>query len=362
MGLQNIYLISGFFFCLIAATVAYSLIKRRHSDFTHFEIIIFIPVLLTAISYAALAWNDFDIVSNLSRFGYLAPLAVSVILILTSFCHFHSWQIALIILGLAALVLIGFNLSTPLDAYFPRLANQLLIAVIWTIFCLTLKNANSSSGIVNLHIICSMIGITILFFLNAVPFALGFEAVCVTGAALAFLLFNWPPAILKLTDNGAVILAFFSGGILVYAGLESSFASVLILVMLPLCEIVFAIFAKLTFNRQAPSLKTCTACSLAINSGLEPGIVAKHVFRINLLMILFACFQVYAPNQFSVPLICAVVVCWQMYRLAHWNSLSSGLADINRTVIAELKQNYSNIKETLTKLTSQPSDRTDKKD
>ena len=362
MGLQNIYLISGFFFCLIAATVAYGLMKRRHSDFSHSEIIIFIPVLLTAISYAGLAWDDSDIISNFSRLGYLAPLVASAILILASLRHFHSWQTTLIILGLSSLILIGFDLPTPLDAYFPRLANQLLIAGIWTVFCLALKTANSSSGIVSLHIICPMIGIVILFFIGAAPFALGFEAVCIIGAAVAFLMFNWPPAILKLTDNGAVVLAFLSGGILVYTGLESSFASMFILVMLPLCEAVFATLAKLTFNRQTSGLNVCTACSLAINSGLEPGIVAKHVFRVNLLMILFACFQVYAPNQFSIPLICAIVVFWQMYRLAHWNNLSSGLAETNRTVIAELKQNYSDFKKTLAKLTSQPSDPTDKKD
>lgn len=362
MGLQNIYLLSGFFFCLIAATMAYSLIKRRHNNFAHAEIIVLTPILLAAVGYVGLDWNNSDFISAISCSAFLAPLGAAFVLFLVSFKLSKLWQNALIIFGLASLILVGLNLPTSLDKDLPPVINQLCVAAVWTFFCLSLRISNSSSGFVGLHIFCPMVGVIALFIISAAPFALGFEAACVAGAILGFLLFNWPPAIFKLSDKGADVLGFISGGILIYTGMESSFSSVLILAMLPLCEAGLSFFIGLIFASKRQNLNLNTASAMAASSGLEPSIIAKHIFRINLLMILFGCFQVYAPNNFSIPLVCAVIVFWQMYRLAHWNNLSSGLAETNRTVIAEFKQSFSDVKKYLTKITSQPSDKADKKD
>ena len=168
-------------------------------------------------------------------------------------------------------------------------------------------------------------------------------------AALAFMFYNWYPPVIELKDSGADLLGFLLGGLLIWCAAEGSGTPAVIFSMLLICETFFALAQKLTFLPRFADLRADTAYARAIASGLTPQVVASHVLRINLLLILFGCFQVYAPNQFSIPLVCAAVTAWQMYRLQNWQTLTSGLRETNRAVIGELKKNFSELKNNFNK-------------
>lgn len=367
MSLQNIFLISGILFCLLAAFITFGIAVRRQPQSARPALVIYLLVFAAALAYALFAWNDLDFISQASPLKFLAPLIAALPIAVLPFVRGKTPGAspliklalrALLMFLLAAAVLVGFNFKIDFLGTLPSLAGQLLAALIWTAIALSLRLLNGCPALAAAQTAGAGIGILILSFIGAAPFALGFEGACLAATAVAFLPYNWYPAVLELKDKGADLLGFVLGGLLIYCAVEGAAAPAVIFIMLLICETVFALLQKLTFLPVFANLKANTAYAKAAASGLNPAIIAGHVLRINVLMILFGCFQVYAPNQFSLPLVCAVVTAWQMYRLMNWSTLTSGLKETNRAVVNELKKNFSDFKDNLDKLTK-PTDKHD---
>lgn len=65
--------------------------------------------------------------------------------------------------------------------------------------------------------------------------------------------------------------------------------------------------------------------------------------RLPVLLVLGS-FQVYAPNNYSLPLAAALVALWFMSKLNNWQEPQQSLKDINREVIRDIKDNVEDIK------------------
>lgn len=344
MNIQNIFLVCGLLFCLIAAFVVFGIMARRRIPVLTPGLTLFLPPLVCAGVYAGAAWNGYDFISTISPFKFLALLlAATPIAVLSSKLN-NIYIRALLMFACSAGVLICFNFQLPSIITLPSLAGQLLAALLWTIFALSLRLINGQPALAAIQTTGTGLGILLLYFIGAVPFALGFTAGCLAAAAAAFLVYNWYPPVLELKNSDVDTLGFFLGGLLILCSLEGCIAPAFTLILYPVCETVFALLQKLTFLPRYADMQENTSYSKAAALGLNPKIIASHILRLNLLLILFCCFETYAPNQFSLPLIFAVITIWQMYRLANWNTLSSGIKETNQNILKELKKNFSALK------------------
>lgn len=349
MSFENIFLISGSLFCLAAAFVTFGIFSRRKPESPLPVLAIYILTLAVSAVYTVIGWNDYDFISPASVWSFLAPLGAAAPVALLIFHPVSSVFRSLLVFLLAAAILLGFDINISFSDQLPLWLSQLLAALLWTAAALSLRIMNGKPALVAAETVSIGFGVLILSLIGAAPFALGLEGACLAAAALAFMFYNWYPPVIELKDSGADLLGFLLGGLLIWCAAEGSGAPAVIFSMLLICETFFALAQKLTFLPRFADLRADTAYARAIASGLTPQVVASHVLRINLLLILFGCFQVYAPNQFSIPLVCAAVTAWQMYRLQNWQTLTSGLRETNRAVIEELKKNFSELKNNFNK-------------
>lgn len=349
MSLENIFLLFGVLFCLLIGFIGFSILSRRALQIPLSAIIIYGLTFVVSLAFVIFNWDDNDFISQASAFSFLAPLLAvlpTIGLIFFPLKLIFRW---LFFFCLASLVLICFNIEAILFSNLPLWANQIIVAFLWSIIAAGLRVLNGEPVLVVSEVLCTGLGIFILSLIGAAPFILGLSNACLFAASLAFLFYNWVPSALSLKDPEADLLGFLIGGQLAWCVAEGSGAPAIIFIMLFVCEFLFALAQKLTFLPAFANIKQDTAYAKAVASGLLSQTVASHFLRINLLLVLFGCFQVYAPNQISIPLVCAAITAWQMYRLVHWSTLTSGIRETNQAVAAELKKNFAEIKKHLNK-------------
>lgn len=349
MSLENVFLLFGSLFCLLSGFIGFNYLSRHTLPKPLSAIIIYTLILAVSGSFGIFDWHNNDFISPSSALAFLMPLLAALPVAALIFFPLKLIFRWLIFFSLASLVLICFNIETILFSNLPLWSNQLIVAFLWSIVATGLRVLNGEPTLVVSEILCSGLGIFILSLIGAVPFALGLTNACLFAVSLAFLLYNWYPPALSLKDSEVDLLGFLIGGQLAWCVAEGSAAPAVILIMLFICELLFALAQKLTFLPAFADIKQDTAYAKAVSSGLSQATVASHFLRINLLLVLFGCFQVYAPNQISIPLVCAAITAWQLYRLIHWSTLTSGIRETNQAVAAELKKNFAEIKKHLNK-------------
>ena len=349
MSLENTFLLFGSLFCLLAGFIGFNILSRRASQPPLSAIIIYGLSLVSSLAFIIFNWHNNDFISASSAIAFLAPLLSAlpvVVLIFFPLKLIFRW---LFFFCLANLILICFNIETILFSNLPLWTNQVIVALLWSIIAVGLRVLNGEPVLVISEVLCSSLGIFILSLISAAPFVLGVNNAYLFAASLAFLFYNWSPSALLLKDSEVDLLGFLIGGQLAWCVAEGSGAPAIIFIMLFVCELLFALAQKLTFLPAFADIKQDTSYAKAIASGLPSPTVGSHFLRINLLLLIFGCFQVYAPNQFSIPLICAALTAWQMYRLVHWSTLTSGIRETNQAVAAELKKSFAEIKKHLNK-------------
>ncbi len=354
MSLQNIFLLAGGLFCLLVSVVLFAFLNRGKLSFLKSSAIICLLVFLSCAAYSVGAFNHTDFINQTSAVQFLLPAAAAVIAAILI-----SFNLPAVLLKPVFIILpfaVCFAICDSSEIY-----QAAISALLWILICFSLPVSNRFAGVAVSPAICFGCGILVLSLIGAVPSAIGFYGVCLAAATAGFMLFNWPPAALNLSNSDAGVLGFLIGGIAACASLEGSASSALIFVMFPLCEACFAVLQKVTFMPQFADLTANTAGAKAVASGLDSAVLAKHAMRINIMMLLFGCLQAYAPDQHSIPLVCAAIVIWQMYRLIHWNNLSSGIGETNQNVISELKKNFTEIRTQIKEISpANPSKKTDK--
>ena len=139
----------------------------------------------------------------------------------------------------------------------------------------------------------------------------------------------------------------FLGWLVISFAAEGSGASAYILCLYLIIETAWAVLKKLTFLKAFADIKTNPVYYQSNISGLHPVLIANHINRNNIVLILFACFQVFAPNSYSLPLLCTIIVLWNVYRLYYWQNQPKNLSEINREFVDEFKTGLNNVKKNL---------------
>ena len=226
--------------------------------------------------------------------------------------------------------------------HLPFWGDRFCIVLLWTLFAWCFRYMNGIDGIASLQASGFVCGLLILSVLGGLPLLYGNFAAALLGALTALLVYNWYPAKLLLKDGACVSLGFLLGWLTILTAREGTGSCALIYAMYYILEICWAVGRKLIANDG--SLVSNTLYYRLNASGLSPAEIGQNVAKLLTVLLVLGSFQVYAPNNYSLPLAAALVALWFMSKLNNWQEPQQSLKDINREVIRDIKDNVEDIK------------------
>lgn len=226
----------------------------------------------------------------------------------------------------------------------PLWLDRICLILIWVAFSWSYKYLNGIDGLVSIQSFSIAFGIFILSVLGAVPNLIGNFSIILLGVFSSLVLFNWYPAKLLLKTGACVSLGFLLGWMLLLCGKECTPACGLIFAMYLIVEVLFATAKKLTLKPQYKDIVSNTVYYQANISGLSPVVVCEAIAKIMAVLVIFGCFQIYSPNNYSLPLASFILTAWFLSRIKNWQDPDKTLMELNRDVINDIKDNIDDIK------------------
>lgn len=243
---------------------------------------------------------------------HLAVFFVSVLCFIL-FCHYCSSNIAQYAVLLALCLLNAFILPNDINLFgyiFPAWAEKILIAVIWSLFAQMYFIMNGVNGVVSLQSLSVCLGIMIITVMGMLPIVYGCYSGIFIAIFLAFSLISNYPTSLTLTTSQSRVVGLIIGWLGLLTAIEGAGSCFIVLSMYYIYEMVVACLKRLSFQRQFKILNNNTFYAQLADAGISPKNINNVISRINLIIIMLACFQMYSNNEYTIPIVAFFMVFW----------------------------------------------------
>lgn len=326
------------FFALVPYTgYKYSLHKFPfYKSSAYLPIYALILVAFTIIYFANSVKSDF--LHDLNYSNIIVPLLSAGLIYAFSLtpelARFKSLTIA------AAAIVSSFFL--PPEFYLfektvPFWADRLIIIFLWWAFGYCYVFLNKMDGILPLQNMTFSLGLTLLGFLGALPQLFMLFGLCLLAVNLAFILLNWYPAKISLSDGAACSFGFIFGWLALAGSAEGCMPCMVILGMYYFLEVLTAYLQKLSLKDEYKNPLTNTSYYQVNVSGLSPDTIVRHLVKLEIIFVILSIFEIYAPNAYSVPLLAFIMGAWFLSRLRNWQTPEKSLKELNREMLENIK-------------------------
>ena len=187
---------------------------------------------------------------------------------------------------------------------------KLILALIWSLFAFFYYTLNGVEGILSIQSLSICLGTVLMFAIGIMPQIDGAYSLIFTALFIGISYFTRYPAALTLNDSSCMILGLLIGWLGILSAIEGSGSCFIILSMYYIYETLTALLKKLNFQRQFKKMIHNTFYNQLASAGIAPQTIAELVAKINMIMILLAGFQIYAPNSYTMILISFFMVFW----------------------------------------------------
>ena len=68
------------------------------------------------------------------------------------------------------------------------------------------------------------------------------------------------------------------------------------------------------------------------------------------MLLIFGCFQVYAPNKFSLIIFGTILSLWFLQHLLNWQTPTQSFSEINKEVFKDIKKNVKQLRKKTQKM------------
>lgn len=227
-------------------------------------------------------------------------------------------------------------------------AKIIMIAALF-IFTISYKLLNRIDGILPLQ--SSFIGLSVFIFslFGAAPIMLGLFGIIISAVNLTTFLFNRYPSQIQLNTATIYSMSIVIGWLIIRTQTEASFSSVMVILAFFLIELVTSILKRLTFMNKYRNILNNSIIYQANISGLSPSIIILSVFKIFLLALILSFMQIYADNNYSIPILSFLVTAWLLSRIANWDTPIKGFKETSKEVFSDLKENIQEAKKIIGK-------------
>lgn len=309
----------------------------------------FAPIYLCSIIFLPLLYafspiqNDF--VRNFTLTELLVPLILTgVCYVISLFSQTSKFLNPALIFSATIAVFFLPNDFMIFNGVIPFWADRLVTIILWSVFSCFFSILNGIDGILPIYGSGYLITLAILSLSDAAPVFLGLAALSLLSVNGSFLIFNWAPAKISLTDNSSKVFGFLLGSLMIFGCSENLAPCFAIILTIFALELLQAVAKKLSMRSRYEKLSINTIYYQAHISGLPQEQVCYAVFKIQILFIILSCFQAYLPNNYSLPIASLFLAAWFLNKLKHWDEEKQTLKEINQEFVNDLRQNINEIK------------------
>ncbi len=232
------------------------------------------------------------------------------------------------------------------EGFMPPLADHLSAALLLFIFTVGTKLINGVSGIFSLFAVTICGGAAMIAIIGGLPLILGFIGAYWAGLWLGHL--NVCDHV-RLNNGICASMGFLLGWMLLSGCIELAGPSMLILPMFLFAEICWALWHRFILNDKKIDLSENTAYGMAYEKGLSEAAIRIAVGKIGIVNIIFAGFQLFASNFYSVPIFVFLANIWLLNILSHVGLNDYTLQETNRQLIKSIKSGIDDFKKSISK-------------
>lgn len=231
------------------------------------------------------------------------------------FCHNKFLQFLLLtLISIINIVWLPDDISLT-DGLLPSYAEKTILILSWILFAWFYNILNAVDGVLTIQSLSLTIGLILMYIIGIMPeLYTGWISVFAV-MLLSFSFFNNYPATLSFKNNDCRIIGFFMGWLIILASIEGNISCALILSMYYIYEAVIVIIKKLSFQKRFKNLEENTFYNQLNTLGASPKNICEFIVRTNLILMLLAGFQIYAPNQYTMGIIAFFAVFWMTSRV-----------------------------------------------
>ncbi len=347
----TIYAVAALSFFLSFGGFYYLILRNEELDpQKNAPFLVIFPIFaLALVSLFYFIPNQQDFIYGLSWYNLSLPLLGSIIIYgswrFTNSAHISTLAILLCSCAAYFIQPSDFSLSSELAPWL----SGIILCLILFFFSLCYPVINGIDGILGLQTTAIGLGIFILSLISGTPNLLGGMGLSLAAIICAFLIFNWYPAKLSLTKGGAHALGFIVGWLMLNTTYEGSGPAVITFALFFIVETFTALLKKMTLRPEYANLSANTNCYEANLSGFPPYSIAANIFRLQIILLMMGCFELYAPDVYTIPLFTLVVTIWYLSKLKNWQNSNKTIRELNQDLMAEIKTNLNNVKNQINK-------------
>ena len=258
---------------------------------------------------------------------------------------FHLLINILCCIGVCVFIPNDFVLTSQISPFF----SKVLLALCLFVFSYFYPIINDIDTLTTIETSSIALGIFFLSFVGGSPLLIGAYGLSLGMICMAFLAFNRYPSQLNFIPAGCQALGFVVGTLMIQLVVEGSSLAVLIFSLFFWVELISSVGKKLVNWKQNLPINTYINCYQANLSGYPPYIIAGHVLRLQIVLVIMGCFVVYAPEGLSIPLFSLIVTVWYISKVKNWQTANKTIRELNQDLMNDIKNNINIIKERINK-------------
>ena len=223
---------------------------------------------------------------------------------------------------------------------YPQILSQIILAATIFVAAFAFKYFNAIDGIAATMTLPLIVGSFFLALLGAAPLFYAWFSAALLLIIAAFLQRNWYPAQISWTPAACQAIGFILAYFSLQIAAEGSGPCLIIFALVFFAEVCIAFLKKITFFQEYRNFLANTFYYQINISGLSPSEICRNLLRLELFLVIFGCFELYAPNAYSLPILSFIITLWFLNRLLHWQTPDQSLAEINREVMNDIKKAF----------------------
>ena len=289
-----------------------------------------------SIGYFTPVFHDQIVSLNLSSVILTVFLAA---FIYAAFTLDNPWILnGAIILSIIALLCLLPPENIVLSSTYPLLADRLILFSFLLFLTRASTVLNAQNGIFIIYALTVCFGLMFMAVFGGVPLILGGFAAVIGGILSGFFNINALQEKIAFNKGACISASFLLSALVLYASAEYAFSSTLILTCYLPIEFIWAIVNYYLRHNKGAALSEGAAYSTLLSQDSSLYAVWVALAKIGVVNIILACFQLYAPNRFSLPIFTVILNLWLLSRLLSAFDPPETFKNANKQLIDTIKQ------------------------
>lgn len=204
------------------------------------------------------------------------------------------------------------------------------------------------TGIFSLVITLCSIGLFLTAVAGGIPFYLGLMAAAVAGTFACVFQFNHWGMRLKINEGVMMSVTFLFCMLLLAGTNELAGPSMFILVLYIPAELFWSLWKQYILRHKEPDLYFNSVYFNTFEKGVDLSTIHVLVLKISTVNTVFALFQLYAQNAFTLPVLVFIIDFWLLSKMNSIGTPAQSIKEINQEFIQNIKNEIKDIKQTFT--------------